>query len=64
MKKLYPYNELSEKKCSCGKRLKKRLVETKLPHNIRRCYRCFKYVLRSWRNRPMEQADMRLRDFA
>lgn len=39
MKKLYSHLELSEKKCvSCGRRLKKRIVETYPKAN--ECYRC------------------------
>jgi len=40
MRKLYKFNELSEKRCSCGKRLKLRLVDTKAPHKIVNCYKC------------------------
>ena len=51
MKKKYPYDELSDKTCQekvgfkkgriirCGKRLKRRLVESKAPHNITMCYK-------------------------
>lgn len=50
MKKKYNYTELSDKTCQekvgvkkgrtlrCGKRLKRRLVESKASHNITRCY--------------------------
>ena len=39
--KSYPFNRLSEKKCEiCGRKLKKRLVEEKFPHNICLCYAC------------------------
>jgi len=41
VKKLYSFNELSEKRCiKCGKPLKKRLVETREPQNIEECYEC------------------------
>ena len=41
MKKTHRFNELSDKKCKetgCRKFLKKRLVESKEPHKITRCY--------------------------
>jgi len=39
MKKSHKHTELSDKVCrDCGKRLKKRLVETKSPKHITRCY--------------------------
>ncbi len=41
MKKTHRFNELSDKKCKepgCRKLLKKRLVESKEPTNITRCY--------------------------
>ncbi len=41
MKKSHKFNELSGKKCKvpgCRKFLKKRLVESKEPKNIDRCY--------------------------
>jgi hypothetical protein len=42
MKKNYAYNELSDRVCmepGCTKRLKKRLVETKLSRNITHCFK-------------------------
>jgi len=42
MVKRYPYNVLSDKKCSnvkCDKKLKKRIVEEKPQANL--CYKCF-----------------------
>jgi len=42
MKKSYPFFELSEKKCSsCGRKLKRRLVEERRPKNIDKCYKCY-----------------------
>lgn len=40
MKKSHKFDELSEIRCGCGKRLKLRLVKTKAPHKIRSCYKC------------------------
>lgn len=46
MKKTHDFRELSNKMCDvsgCNKRLKERLVESKEPHNITKCYK--HYVL-------------------
>lgn len=41
MKKKYPFTKMSTKRCSkCNRPLKLRIVETKEPHNITRCYQC------------------------
>ncbi len=40
MKKSHRFDELSDKRCSCGKKLKKRLVESKEARKITKCYQC------------------------
>jgi len=42
MKKKHKFNILSDKECEkngCNKKLKLRLIEDKLPHNITICYK-------------------------
>ena len=50
MKKSYPFNELSNKRCiECGKPLKRRIAEEK--PSAGRCYRCHSTRLMKERNR-------------
>jgi hypothetical protein len=41
MKKSHRFDEMSNVKCKCGKKLKARVVENKQPQNARKCYRCY-----------------------
>jgi len=46
MKKSYPFNVLSERKCmNCGKLLKKRMVEE---HKAKICWKCLKLFMRKY----------------
>lgn len=38
MKKSHSHDELSDRKCKCGKRIKQRMVEQK---DAERCYACY-----------------------
>lgn len=53
MKKSHKFNELSSKKCieeGCRNFLKQRLVDTKQPNNITRCYAHGMIIKRSKQN--------------
>jgi hypothetical protein len=41
MKKQFTHEELSDKKCECGKRLKKRIVVQKPSIKDQKCYNCW-----------------------
>ena len=41
MKKNHTYNELSNVKCACGKRIKQRIVEQKQSDKALKCYNCW-----------------------
>ncbi len=58
MKKGYKFNQLSDRKCiesGCRKFLKLRLVETKQPNRINRCYKHGMILKRAKQNARTER---------